>query len=81
MDAVLLLNQGFELAAVKAALSAAGARASPMHPGIQDETLARYFELSLDAADGPAADAVLARLREHPAVDAAYLKPAGEAPG
>lgn len=50
-----------------------GLRFQPLHPQTGDPQLARYF--TAEVADGPAAQAVADRLREHAAVEAAYLKP------
>ena len=53
-------------------------RAERLHPGVQDAALARWYVLHGDSANLPAAVRALAA---HPAVDAAYIKPDGEAPG
>lgn len=55
-----------------------GATLSQLHPGSADPNLGRYFVASVPH---PArAEALAARLRALPGVDAAYVKPAGEAP-
>ncbi len=45
----------------------------PMHPGVADDELSRYFQV--DLADIGAAEAVAERLGQVPSVDAAYVKP------
>lgn len=49
----------------------------PLHPGTSDPELARYAVIRIPRSE---ADRVLARLMSNPAVDAAYIKPTGEAP-
>ncbi len=49
-----------------------------LHPGTTDATLRRYFVV--DVHQDVAAEALAERLRTVPAVDGAYVKPAGEAP-
>ena len=44
-----------------------------MHPNTDDSTLRTYF--TVDVPDGTSAEHVAARLRDSPAVAAAYVKP------
>ena len=55
-----------------------GLRLQPMHPRTADARLARYF--FVDVPDGAANEATIAALRQCGAVNAAYTKPADEAP-
>ncbi|MBK7794098.1 MAG: hypothetical protein IPJ62_17485 [Betaproteobacteria bacterium] len=55
-----------------------GLRLQPMHPRAADPGLARYF--FVDVPDGAANEATIAALRQCGAVNAAYTKPADEAP-
>jgi hypothetical protein len=64
-----------ELAAVVGEL---GSTVEPVHPGVDDPQLATYF--TVEAASMPEADRLLERLRSHPAILAAYIKPADELP-
>ena len=50
-----------------------GLQLEPMHPGVEDEELASYFQVPVENAD--AAKRVADQLRDLEAVDAAYLKP------
>lgn len=50
-----------------------GLRILPMHPGVEDEQLSRYFYAELD--DPNRAEDVAARLGRIPSVDGAYVKP------
>jgi hypothetical protein len=45
----------------------------PLHPGTDDLTLSSY--LVVDVSDPATAERVIARLRQSPAVKAAYVKP------
>ena len=45
----------------------------PMHPGTDDSTLRTYF--TVDVTNAASAERVVARLRESPAIAAAYVKP------
>jgi hypothetical protein len=45
----------------------------PLHPGTDDLTLSSY--LVVDVSDPALVERVLARLRQNPAVKAAYVKP------
>ncbi len=64
-----------ELAAVVGQL---GATVEPVHPGVDDPQLATYF--TVEAANMIGAEQLLDRLRSHPAILAAYIKPADELP-
>ena len=55
----------------------AGATLKPLHPGTSDPELARYAAVRVPPNQ---ADRVLARLMSSSGVDAAYIKPTGEAP-
>lgn len=59
-----------DLAAAAADL---GLRILPMHPGVADGELSRYFHVDLE--DLGRAEAVAEHLRQVPSVDAAYVKP------
>lgn len=78
MEAVMCLKAGARLVDVSALMRHHHVQAQAMHPGVADEALARWYVLA-----GPS-DSVLAAavhaLQVHPAVDAALIKPAGEAP-
>ena len=45
----------------------------PIHPGIEDGELMRYF--AIEVPSQPVADRVIERLRRCAAIDAAYVKP------
>ncbi len=64
-----------ELAAVVGEL---GSAVEPIHPGVDDPQLATYF--TVEAAGMTEAERLLERLRSHPAILAAYIKPADELP-
>lgn len=55
-----------------------GVALEPLHPGVEDLSLARYFVI--EVADPAAAEQVIARLQGSNAVEAAYLQPPGEPP-
>jgi hypothetical protein len=55
-----------------------GVTLQPLHPGAQDAALCRYYTLTI--TDEAVAPEVLARLRRSTRVEAAYVKPADEAP-
>jgi hypothetical protein len=50
-----------------------GIELRPLHPGSSDPTLQTYFVA--DLPDGPDGARSVERLRDHPAVAAAYVKP------
>jgi len=54
-----------------------GATLKPLHPGTSDPDLVRYAAVRVPRSQ---ADRVLARLMSSSGVDAAYIKPTGEAP-
>jgi hypothetical protein len=54
-----------------------GAVLQPLHPATSDPGLARYAVVRVPAGQ---ADDLADRLNSSPSVDAAYVKPAGEAP-
>lgn len=56
-----------------------GVELEPLHPGVEDLSLARYFVV--EAPDPATAQLVVAHLQGSNAVEAAYLKPPGEPPG
>lgn len=66
------------VADVIAALGDLGVDVEPMHPGAVDELLTPW--LTVDVDDLHVAEEVITRLEQHDGVDAAYIKPAGEAP-
>ena len=55
-----------------------GVTLRPLHPGAQDAALCSYYTLTI--TDEATAHEVLARLRRSTRVEAAYVKPADEAP-
>jgi hypothetical protein len=57
-------------------LARLGASLSPMHPGVQDAELMRYFTLS--GVSDPDQEAILVALRNLEGVTAAYVKPEAE---
>ena len=58
------------------ALARLGVSLRPMHPGVEDADLARYFTLS--GVSGKEGEKVLVALRDLDAVTAAYGKPEAE---
>lgn len=74
----MCLRESATLADTAALMRKLKVRAKPMHPGVKDAALVRWYSLSGSAADLAAA---VQALQAHPAVDAALLKPEGEAPG
>lgn len=50
----------------------------PMHPGVNDQELARYF--TVEVPDAKTAESVIARLRNSQAIETAYLKPSDALP-
>ena len=62
---------------LKACASAAGVELAPLHGETSDPELASYFVASVASHT---ADALAARLRSCPGVEAAYAKPAGAPP-
>jgi hypothetical protein len=58
---------------LKEAASRLGIDVRPMHPGVDDPALARYFYV--EAPDQPAAERVIAQLQKLRGVEAAFLKP------
>ena len=50
-----------------------GVSIRPMHPGTDDATLGSYF--TVDVPNSTSAEEVAARLRDSPAIAAAYVKP------
>ena len=79
MDASLLLHDGHSIHELQGLLQHWRVQARPMHPGSGDAALALWFTLA--PAPGANLAGALAALLAHPAVDAAYAKPEGEAPG
>ena len=79
MDALMCLRAGATIDETRPLLRRHHVRAVPMHPGTQDRSLALWFALS--GPDEASLQAAVQALQVHPAVDAAMLKPAGEAPG
>jgi hypothetical protein len=79
MEAVFQLRDGVAPSAVKDVLSRHHAKASPMHPGVADAAMARWY--SLTASDPAALERAVRALQSHAGVEAAYLKPEGEPPG
>ncbi len=59
--------------AFEAAAGALGVTPRPLHPGAEDPRLRSYYVV--DVPDGATAERVVARLRQSPAVAAAYIKP------
>jgi hypothetical protein len=78
MYAVMLVVQGETLARFDTLLKEHKATAQPMHPGVVDETLARWH--TLHASSPAALEALVRVLQAHPLVEAAYLKSYGETP-
>jgi hypothetical protein len=79
MEASLCLREGHQMAELRPLLQRHGVEAAAMHPGVQDAALVAWFVLT--AVDAAALAEAVSQLQSHPAVDAAYLKPAGELPG
>ena len=63
---------------LRQAVADLGVELQPMHPGVRDPQLARYFVL--EVPDSATAEQAIARLRGTPSVEAAYVKPAAEPP-
>jgi hypothetical protein len=59
--------------AIVQATTELGVTLEPMHPGVEDPSLASFF--MLEVADLASAERVIARLQGCEAVEAAYLKP------
>lgn len=78
MEAVICLRPGATLAEIRAVMRRHGVSAHAMHPGVADETLARWY--GLDGPSDAALAAAIQALQSHPAVDAAMIKPEGEPP-
>lgn len=79
--AAALLRQAPESGESKAlveALDSLQVELQPLHPNIDDPSLASQF--TVEAGDRGAAEAVAKRLRSLPGVTAAYLKPRGGPP-
>ncbi|MFC8126836.1 hypothetical protein [Streptomyces sp. NPDC057302] len=55
-----------------------GVTAEPLHPGVGDPALIGWQRVAVPA--GVDAEAVAAALRDHPAVEAAYVKPPADLP-
>jgi hypothetical protein len=64
---------------LRQAAEAEGVAIEPMHPGVDDPELARWFYAEI--ADPDRASALSERLRELPSVDAAYITPPEGPPG
>jgi hypothetical protein len=64
-----------DLAAVAAEL---GSRLEPMHPGVVDPELSRFFVL--EVPDRQTAERAAVRMQQSPSVESAYWKPMDEAP-
>lgn len=73
----MCLRASATLADTAALLRKHKVRAEPLHPGVKDAALARWYVLRGGATQLAAAVQALAA---HAAVDAAYVKPEGEAP-
>lgn len=78
MEASLCLLSGIPLTQVQPVLQLHSVKAAAMHPGVRDATLTRWFVLT--ASDEASLSAAVTELQGHPGVEAAYIKPAGEAP-
>jgi hypothetical protein len=65
------------LSSLEACARAAGVELAPLHGGTSDPELASYYVASVAPHT---ADALAARLRACPGVEAAYAKPAGAPP-
>jgi hypothetical protein len=50
----------------------------PLHPGVQDAELSRYFVVEANTSEE--GERIALKLRELPAVEAAYIKPDTEIP-
>ncbi|GAA1917704.1 hypothetical protein GCM10009837_48610 [Streptomyces durmitorensis] len=55
-----------------------GVTAEPLHPGVGDPALIGWQRVAVPA--GVDAEAVATALRDHPAVEAAYVKPPADLP-
>jgi hypothetical protein len=55
-----------------------GVSVEPLHPGIDDPRLVRYFRITVP--DPVVAEQVIARLWQLPAVEAAYIRPPDATP-
>ena len=79
MEAVISLRAGATLAQIDAVLRRHRVHARPMHPDVTDAGLAAWY--ALEGSGDAALQAAVQALQAHPAVDAAMIKPGGEAPG
>jgi hypothetical protein len=59
--------------AILQAMTELGVVLEPMHPGVEDPSLASFF--MIEVPDPASAERVIARLQQSQAIEAAYLKP------
>jgi hypothetical protein len=64
--------------AVNAMVRGLGYSMAPVHPGTKSDALRRQFVIR--APEGTDVEALLSKLRAHPEVDGAYVKPMEELP-
>ena len=76
-EIIVQLSSETSAAAVDRVAADIGATLQQLHPATSDAELARYAVVRVPPSQ---VDLVLATLRSSPDVDAAYVKPAGEAP-
>jgi hypothetical protein len=77
VEIIVQLSPETSVAAVDQVAADIGATLQPLHPATSDAGLAQYAVVRVPRSQ---VDPVLAALRSSPDVDAAYVKPAGEAP-
>ena len=78
MEAVMCLRSGVRLVDTLPLLRRFGVKAVAMHPGVNDPALALWHVLT--GPDEQRLRQAVAALQSHPGVDAALIKPSGEAP-
>lgn len=78
MEAVMCLRRGVRLVDMLPLLRRFGVQAVAMHPGVDDPALALWHVLN--GPDEQSLRQAVAALQSHPGVDAALVKPSGEAP-
>ena len=76
-EIIVQLSSETSAAAVDRVAADIGATLQPLHPTTSDAELARYAVVRVPPSQ---VDLVLATLRSSPDIDAAYVKPPGEAP-
>jgi hypothetical protein len=77
VEIIVQLSPETSVTAVEQVAADIGTTLQPLHPATSDAGLAQYAVVRVPPSQ---VDSVLTALRSSPDVDAAYVKPAGEAP-